>query len=79
MVSLSEDTSDLNFFCVRDGTIFTLQERPKFSLDESAAPELVRTDHKLFAERPLYGYLALAVFDRDHWKKIQQLQVIIQI
>lgn len=79
---MSEDISDLNFLCLRDGTIFTLQERPKFPSDVSrtspteAAPKLVASDPSLSVElRPSFGYLALAVFDREHWKKIKSLKV----
>lgn len=73
---MSEGVSDLNFLCLRDGTIFTLQERPKIPIDESAVPALVASDPSLSQElRPSFGYLALAVFEREHWKRIKSLKV----
>lgn len=59
-MDVSDDSSDLNFLSVSDGTIFSLQ-------DEKAS---INKDHQ-----PLYGYLGLLVFSSDHWKKLKQLNV----
>lgn len=66
---MSDDSSDLNFMCVRDGTIFTLEKRQKPTAD-NPAPVAVPS------EWPTFGYLALAIFDQIPWKRIKALKVV---
>ena len=65
---MSDDSSDLNFICVRDGTIFTLEKHQK-PTPENPTPVMVRS------EWPTFGFLALAVFEQVPWKRIKALKV----
>ena len=68
VVGLSDDSQDVNFMMVRDGTIFTLEQRRK-SLD-------VNAEDKSEEKSSNYGYLALLVFDAVNWKHLKTMNVI---
>ena len=66
---MADDSSEMNFLYVQDGTIFTLKERPK--------PDGTETElSSILNDRPPFGYLALAVFDSTHWNRIKALKVL---
>ena len=65
---MSDDSSELKFLYVMDGTIFTTLDDPSKKKDQ-----LQGDSSQLL--KPSYGYLALVVFDNDYWKKISPLKV----
>lgn len=67
-MNVADDSSDLNFFSVADGTIFTLEEDNKCTDDSS--PKKSKADNK-----PTYGYLGLLVFTGEYWRKLRSLNV----
>lgn len=78
VIGVSDESSDLNFFCVRDGTIFTLEEREEPSDEAKPVIEPVRESSGGLTP-PSYGYLALVVFDNEHWRRVKGLNVITSI
>lgn len=67
----SSESQDLNFLCVWDGTIFTLEDQR-----EPPPPDAPETpENQGEEEKKTYGYLALIVFDRDHWNRIRPFNV----
>lgn len=68
---MSDDSSELNFLCVRDGSIFTLKDRPK---PDETVPEMVPSCDP--NDKPSFGYLALVVFESNPWRKIKALKVV---
>ena len=66
MVGQSDDGEDFSFMYVRDGTIFTL-EKPQLRQEEGPVNKEKESIN--------YGYLALLVFDSQHWKHIKAMNV----
>ena len=62
----SDDGEDFSFMYVRDGTIFTL-EKPQLRQEEGPVNKEKESIN--------YGYLALLVFDSQHWKHIKAMNV----
>lgn len=71
---MSEDSSDLNFLCVWDGTIFTFQKR-----QQSATNEVQTVVEDSFkepkGEHITFGFLGLAIFESEPWKSIKTQRV----
>ena len=69
---MSDDSSDLNFLCVQDGTIFTLQKQPE---PQQSALGIEQIDLEPNERKPSFGFLGLAVFEPEQWKTIKTQRV----
>jgi len=67
VVGSSEDSGDFNFMYVRDGTIFTLEQQQQRLNEDSVDQEKKSIN---------YGFMALLVFDSQHWRRIKTMNVI---
>ena len=71
---MSDNLNGLKLLYVRDGTIFTtLDEKSCASSNHTLREDQTRHADELL--KPSYGYLALVVFDINHWKRIESLKV----
>ncbi|KAI9561820.1 hypothetical protein GHT06_012781 [Daphnia sinensis] len=74
VVSMSEDSSDLNFLCVRDGTIFTF-EKPQQSYTHEVGSVAEQSFEEPQDKKVTFGFLGLAIFEAEHWKSIRKQRI----
>lgn len=76
VVSMSEDSSDLNFLCVQDGTIFTFEKRQQSNTHEAGS--LTEQSFKESQVQKLtFGFLGLAIFETEYWKSIRNQRILV--
>ena len=71
---MSEDSSDLHFLCVRDGTIFTLLKQPTPHQPEPGIQQMNSSEAN--ERKSSFGFLGLAIFEHDQWKRIKTQNVV---
>ncbi|XP_057376353.1 uncharacterized protein LOC130697467 [Daphnia carinata] len=74
VVSMSEDSSDLNFLCVWDGTIFTFEKRQQSTTHEaSSVTEQISKESQ--GSKLTFGFLGLAIFETECWNSIRKQRI----
>ena len=72
---MSDNSNERKILYIRDGTIFTMLEEKKFASGDHIDNRSLPADEL----KPSYGYLALVVFDINHWKKIEALKAYTRV